>query len=159
MDDCLNLESDPSLVAAARAFVQSRLEAWEASDKEGEALLVVSELVTNAVLHARTVIQLRLSTDGSKLRIEVYDENTRMPIPAICGSDATSGRGLALVAALSTAWGMEQQDDGKVVWAEIGAPGSEPPGDCLDLTDVTNVEHALRLVDGSERQRGLIDAP
>ena len=74
MDDCLELESDPKLVVAARQFVRERLTSWEATDHLEQAVLVASELVTNAVLHARTAIQLKVSVDGPRVRIEVFDE-------------------------------------------------------------------------------------
>jgi len=153
MEDCLDLESDPSLVVATRAFVRARLEAWEAAELTSDAELIASELVTNAVLHARTAIQLRLSVEESRVRIEVYDENTRAPALPSCGPDATSGRGLALVSSLANSWGIEHQGDGKVVWAEIGAPREEPSEDCLDLSGANNVEQALEKVDGSSRAR------
>lgn len=126
VDDCLDLEPDPRLVVAARAFVESRLRAWEAADLLSDAVLVTSELVTNAVLHARTQIRLRVAAERSKVRVEVYDDNTRIPILASCATDATSGRGLVMVAALVNSWGIEQHGDGKVVWAELGPPAQAP---------------------------------
>ena len=107
------------MVSAARAFVHSRLSAWEMNDHIDDALLIASELVTNAILHARTPVQLRLHADGPVVRVEVYDENSRMPAVTGVGPDATSGRGLAVVACLACAWGMEQEGHGKVVWAEL----------------------------------------
>lgn len=146
MDDCLEFESDPEMVAVARRFVRDRLAAWEATDHVEGAVLVASELVTNAVLHARTAVTLRVDTDGPTVRIEVFDENPRLPVAGPCPPDATSGRGLSLIAALADAWGMENRGDGKVVWAEIGAPEPDGPDDCLDVSGADSAEEALRQI-------------
>jgi anti-sigma regulatory factor (Ser/Thr protein kinase) len=153
MDDCLDLESSFEMVSAARAFVHSRLSAWELHDHIDDALLIASELVTNAILHARTPVQLRLHTDGPAVRVEVYDENSRMPAITGVGPDATSGRGLAVVACLARAWGMEQEGHGKVVWAELGSEARvESDDDCLDLKGVDSIEQALDRVDRTSRR-------
>ncbi|HET6873641.1 MAG TPA: hypothetical protein VFH70_02620, partial [Acidimicrobiales bacterium] len=64
MEDCLEFESDPEMVVAARRFVRERLMAWEAGEHIDAASLVASELVTNAVLHARTSVTVRLQLQG-----------------------------------------------------------------------------------------------
>ncbi len=151
MDDCLELESDPRMVTAARRFVRDRLTSWEATDHLEPVVLVTSELITNAILHARTAIQLRLAVEGSKVRVEVYDENSRLPVQAACPPDATSGRGLALVSRLATTWGIENRGDGKVVWAELGPPQpEETPDDCVDLSGVNTVDQAFRHIERSD---------
>lgn len=147
MDDCLELESDPRMVAAARHFVRDRLISWEATEGLDAAVLVTSELVTNAVLHARTAIQVRVEVDGRRVRIEVFDENSRAPVQAACPPDATSGRGLALVSALAPAWGIDHRPDGKVVWAELGTTPDEPDDDCVSLVDVDTVDQAFRQIE------------
>ena len=147
MDDCLELECDPRMVIAARQFVRDRLTAWEATEHLEAAVLVASELVTNAVLHARTAIQLRVTVTGSSVRVEVYDENSRLPVAAACPPDATSGRGLALVGTLAGAWGMDNRGDGKVVWAEIGSVDPPPFDDCVDLSGVHTVQQAFDRID------------
>ena len=146
MDDCLEFESDPRMAVVARQFVRDRLDAWEATSHIDSAVLVTSELVTNAVLHARTAVMLRMELAGELIRIEVFDENPRLPVVAPCPPEATSGRGLALISALSSAWGMEHHDGGKVVWAEIGPPGADDPDECLDLSGVDTVEEAMRHI-------------
>lgn len=150
MDDCLQLESDPELVTAARTFVRDRLLAWEAGEHLDAALLIASELVTNAILHARTSLELRLDLDRESLRVEVYDENPRLPALAPCPPEATSGRGLALVTRLATAWGMENRGDGKVVWAVLGPARQEAGDDCVDLSGVDTVDQAIDRIHGSE---------
>lgn len=151
MDDCLEFEADPEMVLAARRFVRDRLQAWEVAEHVDAAVLIASELVTNAVLHARTSVTLRVEAERSNIRIEVYDENPRLPVVAPAPPDATSGRGLALVSAVARAWGMEHRNDGKVVWAELG-PNEDPPplDDCVDLTSVTTVAEAVEQIRRSE---------
>lgn len=148
MDDCLEFESNPELVMAARHFVTDRLTAWEATDHAEAAVLIASELVTNAVLHARTAVVLRLMLRGETVRIEVFDENPRLPVVSPSPPEATSGRGLSLVVAVATAWGMEHRNDGKVVWAEVGpdSGATEAPGDCVDLSRVDTVEQAFARI-------------
>ena len=143
MDDCLEFESNPEIVVAARHFVRDRLAAWEAVEHVDSAVLIASELVTNAVLHARTAVTLRLELSGSTIRIEVLDGNPRLPMLAPCPPDATSGRGLALVSSLATTWGMENRGDGKVVWAELGPDPSGEADECVDLSGVETVEEAF----------------
>jgi anti-sigma regulatory factor (Ser/Thr protein kinase) len=144
MEDCLDLESKPELVAAAREFVRSRLTAWELADRIPAMTVIASELVTNAVLHARTSIQVRLSCTGRTVRIEVVDENPRLPTLAPAVPEATSGRGLSLVTQMATSWGIDNREDGKVVWAELGQPDTDDGSDdCVDLTGVDTVEEAI----------------
>lgn len=87
------------------------------------AVLVASELSTNAVRHARTRFETSMTVDPDCVRVEVFDLDTRAPQPVMAGEDATGGRGLQIVAAVASDWGFrtEERDgvQGKVVWAEI----------------------------------------
>jgi two-component sensor histidine kinase len=85
-------------------------------DKE-RAVLVVSELTTNAIVHAGGVVYLQIFRDGGHLRIEVADASPKPAGPIKV--NLTSGRGLQMVEALSTNWGSELRSWGKVVWAEL----------------------------------------
>ena len=80
--------------------------------------LVVSELATNAVQHAGTTFEVVLHTDGH-IRIDVFDESPRLPIPEPVPPTAMSGRGLHIVEAVCDRWGVEVHDDYKCVWCEI----------------------------------------
>jgi anti-sigma regulatory factor (Ser/Thr protein kinase) len=87
-----------------------------------EVLLLVSELVTNAVLHARTPLTVRMHLDTGHLRIEVEDGGDGAPDVHHASHDEVRGRGLQLVAAISTRWGVRSRRDdrpGKVVWFEL----------------------------------------
>lgn len=149
MEDCLDLESRPDLVRAARGFVRRVLANWELQQFTDDAVLITSELVSNAVLHARTAIRLTISSDGMHgVRIDVFDENPRLPTPAGAPLHATSGRGLLSVAALASAWGTEDRGEGKVVWARLGGDPAPDDSDCVDLSDAANVDEALDRIDG-----------
>jgi serine phosphatase RsbU (regulator of sigma subunit)/GAF domain-containing protein/anti-sigma regulatory factor (Ser/Thr protein kinase) len=124
--DELVLLPEPASVGQARRAARAALRAWGTpEDLEGDALVVVSELVTNAVLHARSDITLRLSLQGSRLRVEVGDGDPHLPELRPYGPEAGTGRGLALVAAAADRWGAEPAAVGKVVWAELAVVGEQ----------------------------------
>jgi anti-sigma regulatory factor (Ser/Thr protein kinase) len=81
--------------------------------------LVAHELVTNAVQHARTDFVVRVDVCADAVRVEVHDDNPRRPILNTPPPFATSGRGLALVTSLADEWGVDADDDSKVVWARL----------------------------------------
>ncbi|HET6809661.1 MAG TPA: ATP-binding protein [Acidimicrobiales bacterium] len=160
MEECLDLESRPDLVRAARRFVRQVLANWELPEFVDDAELVASELVSNAVLHARTALRLTVSSEGlGAVRIEVYDENPRMPTTTATPLHATSGRGLLSVAALASAWGTEDRGDGKVVWARLGRPPAAGDRDCVDLTGAATIDEALEEIDGRASADGRLGAP
>src|SRR4051812_37292864 len=84
------------------------------------ATLLVSELVTNVVLHARSRAVVRLILSGATLRVEVDDTSTTIPSPRRYEIDAPTGRGPALVAALAAAWGVVPTGGGRTIWFELG---------------------------------------
>ncbi|HUP99512.1 MAG TPA: ATP-binding protein [Aeromicrobium sp.] len=110
----------PTSAAAARGFVRSSLDDLDVPEPPLEdAVLMTSELVTNALLHARGEIEIRLDSDGHRVRIEVRDRNSRVPVFSAVPVDATSGRGLFLVEKLAEDWGVDSRTDGKAVWFEV----------------------------------------
>lgn len=117
--DRLTLPPQPDSVPQVRRFVRERLESWGFDGAVDTATMLVSELATNAVLHARTSFTVELSRDGDRLRVCVLDASRAVPRPRRYGTDSTTGRGLRLVETLSTCWGIEQQDDGKTIWFEV----------------------------------------
>jgi anti-sigma regulatory factor (Ser/Thr protein kinase) len=111
----------PSHVGLARRLVSARLSDWQINGEAGEyAVLLVSELVTNAMRHGGEPIRLVADLTSSGLRVEVYDGNCDA-FPAIrdIRPDAPGGRGLRLVDALADRWGTVEVGDGKCVWFEI----------------------------------------
>lgn len=109
-------EPEAFSAVAARAFVNARLSAHGVISPDCE--LVVSELMANVVQHARTPVTVRLVVDTT-LRVEVHDGNSIIPAMVEAAEDAESGRGLFIIEALSSAWGVSSTADGKCVWAEI----------------------------------------
>jgi signal transduction histidine kinase len=106
---------------AARAFSRETLERWQLADLSDDVLLVVDELVTNAVLHAHGPITLLLDLQGQEVRVEVTDDSPRLPSANPPSESGTSGRGLAIVAAIAREWGSRPlATGGKSVWAQIG---------------------------------------
>ena len=102
----------------ARAFVSEHLQDWHLDDLIETASLVVSEVVTNAVIHARSDAELLLERTPTALRISVIDHGDGLTQrQRRAGSDG--GRGLLIVEALSSRWGTEPTDDGNRVWAEL----------------------------------------
>ncbi|RYP87717.1 PAS domain-containing protein [Nocardioides guangzhouensis] len=126
-----SLRPDENSVGRARWLVQSELEAWGAPDLVESAVLATSELVTNAVVHAGTTVQVRLTLDEDRLRLEVQDQHPGRMLPlgtAAPPDDAEHGRGLLITASLASSWGVDYTDTAKRVWVEIdrGRPGPLP---------------------------------
>lgn len=118
----VTLPGATSSVPEARRFVRSTLRSWELDGAVEPAALIVSELATNAVLHARSALTVRLRVDaGGSLHLEVLDGSARLPDQRRHSSEATTGRGLSIVAELASSWGVEQLTDGKSVWAVVEA--------------------------------------
>ncbi|WP_369215260.1 ATP-binding protein [Streptomyces flavofungini] len=129
----LSLNGASGIVPMARDYTREALHAWgwlpaESAERRAAAedvLLVVSELVTNACLHAEGPDELWLSTDGKVLRIEVSDRGTGQPAPRTPHrAGRPGGHGMFIVQRLCLDWGVvrTQGAAGKKVWAEMGAP-------------------------------------
>lgn len=111
---------DASSVGEARRFVRDALAATAAPvDVVDAAVLLVSELATNVTLHARTDVQVIVRFVDGVLWGEVRDWNARLPQARLAPADATTGRGLTLVDAVATRWGVESEDDSKMVWFTV----------------------------------------
>ncbi|MFE9678395.1 ATP-binding protein [Streptomyces sp. NPDC006259] len=123
----LEIRPDPAEVGRARRWARSRLagSGIEADEPLAETLiLLVSELVTNAVVHTGCPAVLRLSLPGVAaeevtVRLEVADSSNRAPVPRCVGDEATGGRGLALVDGLADRWGWSVEGPGKRIWCEL----------------------------------------
>ena len=102
----LELPADRSSPSAARRWVRPMVEG-RIDDVEG-VLLCVSEIVTNAVLHAQTPCELS---------VHWYDD--RLPVPRELSQTASTGRGLHIIDGCTDAWGVDRQPDAKTVWFEL----------------------------------------
>jgi len=119
----LQLPPEPTSAGMARRFVASSL---GAGDEVAElAVLLVSELASNAVLHARTPFELVVDDDGRRLLVEVHDDSSALPTLKDYVAESITGRGLHMVAASADNWGFEARERGKCVWFEL-AYGSSP---------------------------------
>jgi serine phosphatase RsbU (regulator of sigma subunit)/anti-sigma regulatory factor (Ser/Thr protein kinase) len=144
-----DFDPEPSAVAAARRFVRERLVAWglpDGDDRVADAVLLASELVTNAVVHAGTQVQLTCRLDGATVEVSVLDRHPARVIPdlpsAAADVDRPSGRGLLLPAALSSSWGVTYAPAAKAIWFRLG-PGSPSDGQA----SVASVAQALTAPD------------
>ncbi|MFC7817727.1 MULTISPECIES: ATP-binding protein [unclassified Streptomyces] len=126
----LEVRPDPSEVGRARRWARSRLagSGIQADEPLAETLvLLVSELVTNAVVHTGRSAVLRLVLPGAvtegageaTVRLEVDDASDRAPVPRCVDGDQTGGRGLALVDGLADRWGWSREGTGKRIWCEL----------------------------------------
>ncbi|MFJ6541082.1 ATP-binding protein [Streptomyces sp. NPDC091385] len=117
------LPRDPESAATARRLVRLALAAWDLDDLTDDGALIVSELVANAVRHARRksirVVVERVAP--RTVRVAVADFSRALPEPCTPTDEEEDGRGLFLVTALAANWGTAERCWGKVVWAELGA--------------------------------------
>jgi two-component sensor histidine kinase len=103
-------------VREARRFITEAVK--EAGGDADTAALLVSELASNAVLHARTRYEVRLSTTGRSVRVEVVNDQPEM-IARLVAASNEHGRGLGIVNDLATAWGVESGRGHKTIWFEL----------------------------------------
>jgi anti-sigma regulatory factor (Ser/Thr protein kinase) len=111
------LTADPGAVAEARGIVRAAICAWRIPVDLDAAVLLTSELVTNAIrASAEGKVTLAIRCARRRLRVDVYDTAMAPPVPAAAPTDAEAGRGLVLVDALSTHWGYYRTPGGKAVY-------------------------------------------
>ena len=119
------LAPHPTAPRAARDLVSRALVDWRLSQQIPDACLVVSELVTNAMIHAGTDIDVTLAEHRRSVRVAVRDHSHALPVERH-GRSEEHGRGLGIVAELASAWGvLPHSDGGKVVWAVLAAARPE----------------------------------
>lgn len=112
------LTGSPRLV---RVFIRTTLQEWGLAHLVDDAMLVATELATNAIRHARSDFAVSLARSRHGVRLAVGDTRSDMATSRPADDD-TDGRGLHLIAATAREWGHHRLDSGKLVWAEIGAP-------------------------------------
>jgi anti-sigma regulatory factor (Ser/Thr protein kinase) len=107
-------------VGRARSMLAESMRHWGMPDEDRGAALLLSELVTNALLHGRPPLELVARDEGGRLRVEVYDgAPDAVPVLRWVREDAVNGRGLQLVDRLASRWGWGESVDGKYVWFEL----------------------------------------
>lgn len=107
---------------AAREFLRAALTTENLDEVGAVSELLTTELVANAVQHARSAATVRLSTPHDCLRVEVDDDSTVVPFVRPRDPARFSGYGLVLVETLSSEWGVDLRSDGKTVWFELPLP-------------------------------------
>jgi len=118
------LLADLAAAAGARSVVEDAIRAWRVPVDADVAVLLTSELVTNAIAHEPGgTVTLHVSSAGGQLRVEVLDTCPHLPVLANAAAeapaDAETGRGLMLVATLAASWGCDRAPTGKAVWFEL----------------------------------------
>lgn len=116
----LTLRSDPRAVRQARQLT-ARLCAAAGFRQEmcDTAVLLTSEVVTNAVTHGRSEARIAVSTGPRGVRVEVGDDNSRPPVLQPHDENALDGRGVGLLDVAASTWGVREEPVGKVVWFEV----------------------------------------
>jgi anti-sigma regulatory factor (Ser/Thr protein kinase) len=122
----VSLRAGPTAPAEARNYVRATINAWDVPIDPYVAALLTSELVTNAVAQEAAdneKILLVISWADDQMRVEVHDTSRSEPVPVDAPADAETGRGLMLVASLSTDWGFYRTTAGKAVYFTLGPQG------------------------------------
>jgi CheY-like chemotaxis protein len=114
----VNLTAHHTAVLAARRFVRGVLEDADRALVEDVELLV-SELVTNAVVHATSAPRLEVRLSADVVHVAVHDADPSLPVKRAPDADRPGGRGLQLIERLASRWDAAAHEDGKVVWFEI----------------------------------------
>jgi PAS domain S-box-containing protein len=141
----VRLAPHPPSVAAARRHVRELLLAADRADLVDSCTLLVSEVVTNALLHAGTDIDLKAYLVGPGIRVEVGDGSPHLPSRRRYAATSGTGRGLQMLEALVDDWGVSRRPDGKTVWFVLAA--------APDAVEALDEETAGRQLSGARHRR------
>ncbi|MFD9004974.1 PAS domain S-box protein [Streptomyces sp. NPDC059582] len=111
-----DLPAEAASVPEGRAFLHKALTSWNCATNADDALLLLSETLTNAVQHAEGPLGVHLHRTATDLTVEVSDRSPQLPQPRLAAEDEESGRGLILVRTLADNWGVRPTDQGKTTW-------------------------------------------
>jgi anti-anti-sigma factor len=132
LSEGLPLGPVPTAAAAGRAFVLEVCGRWGLEELAGSAALLASELVTNAVVHARTAMELRVELRGRWLQVAVHDQDPNLDWVLAAKEGTDRGLGLGIVDRVASSWGVRQDKaGGKTVWCTLALP---PEADLVDAT-------------------------
>jgi anti-sigma regulatory factor (Ser/Thr protein kinase) len=154
----VELQALPSRIGQVRRIVSAQLRYWHLDPLIDRAALGVTELLTNVHLHAQPdkncTVELELLLD--RLTVSVHDHDPRLPELREADVHSTSGRGLAMVAAVADSWGARPDgDSGKVVWFTLPTPSSTPTRRVRSLTPYeTAFEAPARTVAVDDPRKG-----
>jgi anti-sigma regulatory factor (Ser/Thr protein kinase) len=116
------IEARPSNIAPLRRVVTDTLRSWDVASLVDDTVLIVSELVTNAVRYDGPSVHLHVQLRAGVLRVVVHDGASAPDTKVQADDDAEGGRGLQIVEALARSWGVQPVPNGKNVWAELDVP-------------------------------------
>ncbi|MGA4954089.1 SpoIIE family protein phosphatase [Streptomyces lavendulocolor] len=155
-------------VATARAFVRDTLQGWGYTDVVDDAVVLTSELVTNAVIHAGTAADVLCLRTENGVRIEVADRYPEREVPlqgssrSVTDPDSENGRGLLLCAALASRWGVEYSPTRKQVWFQLDLPerpvGTRSAGPVLPTELLPVADDRVRVAVAQIDRHGAITA-
>ena len=117
------LPPEPASVPKARHFAGDAVQELGGGQVVGETELLVSELATNAVVHAGTPMRVSVLCNGPRVRVEVRDDSPALPHAKNPDPMAPGGRGIMLVDLIADRWGVNANDRGKTVWFELADRG------------------------------------
>ncbi|MBT2445021.1 serine/threonine-protein phosphatase, partial [Streptomyces sp. ISL-36] len=121
-------QAEPERIAAARRHLRQLLHDWADEDQVDSAVLMVSEMLTNVLIHtdgdALLIASVTCDDHARRLRVEVSDGSDELPHKRHPGEMASSGRGLVLMEMLAHAWGVDPRGEGKSIWFELNEPPS-----------------------------------
>ena len=121
----MRIDGDARTLAGVRGLIG--VAAGSTPEVAATAVLLTNELVTNAVVHGGGTFSVELELCPDRIRVSVLDADPHVPEVRSSSANEEHGRGMAIVAALATAWGADGGDGGKVVWFELSLPGGAPP--------------------------------
>lgn len=121
------LDATPRCVGEARRLTHNTLETWGLARLGEVAALLVSELTTNAILHARSQVAIGLKTNADGVRVDVCDDSPVPPQVRRFSADAATGRGVRLLQSLASSWGVRPRaTGGKCVWFTLALAAPAP---------------------------------
>jgi anti-sigma regulatory factor (Ser/Thr protein kinase) len=141
----MSLSAELRTVGEARRFLRGMLQQWNVDAYDFGAPQILTELATNAALHAHTEYTVVLTLEPEWLLVEVTDSSPALPQQRHYRPDSTTGRGLGLVEALSGSWGVEPSKSGKTVWARVAPDES--------LNGFTDNDFSVLSEEGRPQQR------
>jgi anti-sigma regulatory factor (Ser/Thr protein kinase) len=155
--EVLQLKGDREDVRTGRRFLAQTLIRFGWDDRVDDASLMLSELLANVALHARTACSVLVSANEGLLRVEVEDGSPILPRIQHFSIDTTTGRGLRLVERLAKSWGVERTAAGKAIWFCLEHAGVEERLGAASETfaaaetlDITDLDVLLQRLGGSE---------